>query len=564
MAKRDNWWRNWAGRLERITGRNFSGKRHAWLVDVIIEAGRKPDVRLLPGLVMALALPDRQLAFAAAERIEVLLEDAPASRLPALFESLRSLPAVDERQVIPWHKHTEALWKRLKLRSAPTGLLIAAAAHPSGYLREAALKRLKPAASRAARAMILTRLTDWVPPVQRQAEARLRQLLAHSPSVVADFQDLLPLALSVARKSSAPGLNELLDRLSRGLETRSLINLVGHGTAYAEQEHRSELALTLAHFALDAVRARTRPERDEMRAACLASPRLRIALTGAQALAREDPTAVPKLLDSERPELREFALRFLGDDTPEENLRAALFDSARRVRELAVHLLCSSKRATKAELTEAFSAVAFAPDAQQGRRRAALLGLAYTAPPDDPALNERLASVARSTTDSNPAPLAAAATQTLARLARDRHAALFIELFPSDSAAVSRVALKALLALAPFRPVATREQLLEWVGPTRPAHVRRGALRLVLKLPKWSALEVLLASLSTPETPKHEAFVERATVFLKGWLAEFNRRFARPAPAELAAARRHLASARAHLPDQLARELLSILADQPD
>jgi len=560
MAKRDNWWRNWAGRLERITGRNFSGDRHAWLVDVIIEAGRKPDVRLLPGLVMALALPDRKLAYAAGERIEVLLNDAPASQLPALFESLRMLPQVDERQTIPWKQHTEMLWLRIKRRSAPTGLLVAVAAQSNGYLREAALRRLDPAASRAARAMVLARLADWVPRVQRRAEALLRRLLSHSPSLVDDFQDLLPLALSVAKRSSAPELSELLARLSTDLTTHSLVGLIGSDAAYTEQGHKSDRALALAHFALAAIRDRPRPERDALRTACLASPRLRVALAGAQDLCAEDPRTARKLLQSKRPELREFALRLLGAQAPEECLRAALFDSTRRLRELAAHLLLESNVATKAELTAAYFAVAFDPDEPHSRRRAALLGLAYTASPDDPARTARLANLARSTATQNSARLAAAAAQTLARLARDRHVPLFVELFPSDSAALSRVALKALLALAPFRPIATREQLLEWVQPDRPAHVRRGALKLVLELPKWASLEVLLASLRAPPARETESFPVRATVALQKVASRFQpplhpagarRARRRPPPPRhrtLPSARRDHAPAREHPP----------------
>jgi hypothetical protein len=561
MAKRDNWWRNWIGRLELATGRNFSGKRHAWLVDVIIEAGRQPDPALMGGLVLALALADRKLAWAAAGQIELLFESAPATELLALVEAARHLPVLEAHEAMPWDKHHNALQRRVGVVSAPRGVHLAAAAHADGHLREAALKHLDPRASRAARAMILIRLADWVPVVQRQAESLLRQLLSHNAQLAPDFLDLLPLARWAAHRSSCPELMELLERLSLELSTEQLIGLVEPGSPTAAADG----ALDLALFALDAAASRPDHERRDLHLACTHSSRLRIALAGARAALAEDRRAgddqhARALLRSKRPELRILGLRALADTAEPKLLRQALFDPATRVAELAAHLTTTRAIFSNDELIDLYTGPAADPEARLRKRVAAVLGLGRTSHVEHPGAARTLELLENLARDPTRPRLAAAATTSIARLARDKHHALFIELFPSPSAAVSRAALRALLALSPYRPVVTSEQLIEWTRPELPAHVRGGALRLVHDLSKWSSLEVVLAYLG--HKPSEGARVEadaRPVRALEKWLADFNRRFTRPTATELETARHHLRAARPRLPERLARELDSIL-----
>ncbi|MGY2892840.1 hypothetical protein [Deinococcus sp. UYEF24] len=156
------------------------------------------DWRLYGQLDPLEALLDR-VALAELPRLDLVLRDALSSPLPVtpLFT--------------PERLRTEADW----FIRHPS-LLAVLASHPSGHVRELAVRLLAQVSTSLATGLLLVRLNDWVAPVRRRAEEALSARLS-----VADLHLLLPnlpLVLRLLQEVRAPNL-ELVLRVLALLDT---------------------------------------------------------------------------------------------------------------------------------------------------------------------------------------------------------------------------------------------------------------------------------------------------------------------------------------------------------
>jgi hypothetical protein len=180
-----------------------------------------------------LAIP-RIISLALDERREVAEATGDA------VESLRRLISVHDlsffdrafREVSPWLHPETMRWREMRpadlravaaLRTGPT-LLQLAMCHPSGYVREEAIRRSAACSDGSEIGFLLLRANDWVPPVRELAQSALRARLTveHVPDLVA----ALPVLDAMARWGRL-GSTQLVDQIDALLrDARSWASLI--------------------------------------------------------------------------------------------------------------------------------------------------------------------------------------------------------------------------------------------------------------------------------------------------------------------------------------------------
>lgn len=154
----------------------FSGRRSSTdqisTIERIVDSG---EVAAIPFLTPLLA-ENVLIASAAGRGIAHLLEGACTGDIPDI-----------DVQVRHWHgRDSYRRWRNLRLDATrridvdpPTRIAVVSilSCHPSGHLREEAVKELRGATTDSAVAFQLIRVNDWVEPVRSQARANLLELL---------------------------------------------------------------------------------------------------------------------------------------------------------------------------------------------------------------------------------------------------------------------------------------------------------------------------------------------------------------------------------------------------
>ncbi len=135
---------------------------------------------------------------------------------------VRDLSAFDQafRDLSPWVHPESARWREMQptelrsvaaLSSGPA-LLQLAMCHPSGYVREEAIRRSATSADGSEVAFLLLRANDWVKTVRQLAQAALRARL--TPEHVPDLVGALPL-LDAMHRWGRLGPTKLVDEIER-------------------------------------------------------------------------------------------------------------------------------------------------------------------------------------------------------------------------------------------------------------------------------------------------------------------------------------------------------------
>jgi len=354
--------------------------------------------------------------------------------------------------------------------------------HPSGRVREAALRKLGELQHPEALPYLLLRLNDWADPVVQLAQGLLPHVAAiQSGTSVLEHLDLVLKLQRSTRRNHAPWVDHFLDYLSQpeqgdalfqGLRSHSLPTRrlcfdlalkTGAIPGYALLEiSQSEPDPIIRRKVQQAVLSQAQPEDRE-----------RILY-----LALKDPV----------PSCRKSALEWLEKTKAperESHCREALLDRSRSVRETARWTL---RQLGVNNLREPYLA-ALNSD-KQTRQVVGIHGLGEIGRKEDTTL---VVPFVRSPIPS----LRNAAITALGRLDAKGHTTLFLEAIASEHVGTSRLATEIILKNGPWP---NRDWLLDLYQTTPHKHVRRRVLSLVHKLPKWQGMAFFLEVM--PADPK--------------------------------------------------------------
>jgi hypothetical protein len=229
-----------------------------------------------------------------------------------------------------WKVHAQHVAPLAKISGAPEATAVILAAHPSGWVREAALPLLEQCSTPLAVGMLVLRSNDWVAPIRVRAQDLLKTLVLGNNAHC--LLPVLPLVEQLAAEASrsATFAADILDLMTERLPTDALLA----GLVHADRRVRHSSARLLVKMGLpgatlDAALAQNDP------------------LTGAivaEAAAERDksPAMTKRLITAKTPRVRRLGLlRVLAEAgaAAEDTARKTLIDRNRYVRGLAQRYL---------------------------------------------------------------------------------------------------------------------------------------------------------------------------------------------------------------------------------
>lgn len=411
------------------------------------------------------------------------------------------LPALEEAIRIAWRSsYVDGS------EPAPAGLL---SFHPSGYVREDAVKALANARDGGELRFLLLRLNDWVEPVRARAYAAVLDRLRHEYAAL--FAESFVLVVRAARGQRIDGA-ALLERLARLFASDA-----ARGRVLAlVQRGPGRTARALVRFLLDRV-----PSLHAELIATAASSDdalVRVWITAAV----KDMATLQRLTRDPSPAVRRAALIALPAADAAPHLERAVLDRSGAVREIARHLL--GKRDVAAAYRDALPAAA-----TPRKLTTAIAGLAETGTAADaeliaPYLSHGAPSVRRT------------AVKAVMRLAGDRFADRIAAMLNDPAPSVSAAARNAVRKHAPALDAAQ----LMGLAASQARHVRLNALHAIAALPKWQSIAPLLRAAADPD----EEVAAVAERYVEAWNRNFNRTQAMPTKREAEDVRAALAAGR--------------------
>lgn len=488
------------------------------------------DWRSIPSLLDVLSYDNAYLRSAGATVINELAASIPVAALPGFEGRVRdsTLQAY--------------LWNELKMewvakKDWPPRVWAMFTMHPSGYVREAALRRLTSEDNSVlALPYLLLRVNDWVPQVRTFATAAVKMLLA--PKHAAAWVPVLGLVDQLRFRSRADHawLTDAVASLLLRRESRpELIRAA-----------RSEDRL-VARWAFRA--AITLPDADRAMFVSLAlesrDPVVR--LHAAQAVRAwagcpgRERLLANMALDRFMP-IRREALYAALDDTPERRrtvLQAALLDRHASMRHAARFYLRDKSEQGSGDLDVHAYYLAAIAHGEPTTRSAAILGVGECGTKADADSLAQFASDGRSA-------VASAAVRAVAALDRDHRVEWLVGLLRDDRPSVAREAGRALESLGNRAPVEALRHVLN--GDSR-EHCRRYALRILLRRHPYDAVvDAVTAAGSSCEALALAGtdFIDRAMP----WRVSYS-----PSDAQKAAAQSAIRELPTPLPENLRRRL---------
>ncbi len=451
--------------------------------------------------------------------------DRVGSRLLAVAPS--RLPAEDEYIRRRWLTEPGDLHGLFSVNASNVAEIVAEAAnataaagvlsmHPSGHVREAAVKILRGDESSWAVRFLLIRCGDWVPEVRRTAETaiearfderHLAEMLAclgllNRLSSTSRGADVAQRAIDLVSRLAGADALVLLVR-SGDLATRraaaAIVVKTGHSSDALETAMRQSDPKTLRIVAEAALSAATGDRRDQLLRRLLSVRSTYLAELALWTLLRETPDADP------------LALEFLRDR------RSGM-------RWLARHQLQAA----------GFDVVAFYRGLLPREPVLALRGLGESGDADD--------AIEAVEYLSNQAPaVRRAGVEAVARLDAARCSSRLLECLADDVANVAATSARWLARVG--LPAATTDELWNTMNSDRREHVTRACARATRGLPRWSRLLIALRSIATND----EGLAEIGTALVDDLLLTWNRSYTAPASAEILELTTLLDSARAGL-----------------
>lgn len=500
-------------------------------VRLLQEIGTSGEPAALSVLQAFLLTDDPAVAEAAAGAAGRLLAEVPPAALPALDAQLRRQSGFSRSFPNRWE-----LLRRGDVERLDPVLSCLAASHHSGFVREAAVRRLARAGDGRELAFLLVRVNDWTPIVAEAARAAVEARL--HPGYAPHLVNALPLLLRLEGPSRRRPSGPLVKAAVAALRSPAGLPALLDGLA----PHRDrEVRRACFPIALDAL-----PPADVVGRG-LADPDPAIRVRAARHLADVPLESRQGLAERARQDsffpVRRLAFEELlrGEDPDMAMLEEALLDRSPSIRTAARRLdggdLSGFYREALAR-GGATTAGALAGLGENGAPEDALLALPYLRHPS--------------------VRVRTAAARAIGGLDAAGHAAVLLEVVATGSRRPAAEAAAALEGVVSVLGARALRQAFAAAG----SHGRVRLLALIARLPKWESLAELLEAAARGDEPVVLAVRER----ILDWLAKSNRSFTRPSPAEIERARAALAPLRSRLPDWTARQLdlaLSTAAPAP-
>jgi HEAT repeat protein len=506
--------RSLSGGARALRSRLYAHKSTLELVELLanVEASGEPE--LLPEVLPFLRRESPKLMIAAEHAAAGLLAATRVADLPWLDLLLRHTSFHGPAYPPAWSELSPKDVERFEA-TGKTGfaLLALAGSHRSGFVREAAVRRLSSIRDGRELPFLLIRISDWVESVARLSRASLVKRLSagYVPQLVVN----LPLIL----------------RLREPGRKRSATDLVEEVTAFLlREENRSFVAAAL------------KPDRErDVRRACAAL------LFDPVTPARSEEIDLG--LTDREPILRLRAARRLSALSPGED-RARLLAKARRDPFMPVRREAFEEKIREDPGAAAAEAEAALFDPHSSLRQEARRVLALSEPRDFAATYRQALSTATGRTlvatlaglGETGAKTDTAAILPFLRhpLARARAAAIgalgkldarsflphFLEILGTDSGRPFKEAIAVLRANVSYMP---SERIWAAVTSSDAGAPKPLSLWLVASYSKWESLPYLLMALTWDDEPMARA----ARFHLDRWFQRFNRSFTKPSPDQL-------------------------------
>jgi HEAT repeat protein len=502
-----------AGFWERLRGRREDALR----LSQIAASGEAAVIIDITPFVLS---ERREVARAAAAALENLLSVITPAELLQLDLIFRERSPYYGRYRMEWHQLKPSDLKKLEsLSNDSTAVLGMASFHESGYIREAALKRLDRTSGGKELPYLLLRLNDWVPNVRRAAQqaidTRLHARYARS------FMAYLPLLarLKQTERTDHRQLVNTIEKLLKSVESR---NALLEGLNWPDCLSR-RLIFSLAFDAIGL-------EQSSVMERALADQDTVIRLWAARKIALEfEDAQLDKFLalmkDDRFMPVRREALRAFVNRVPEqarEELRRALLDSHVSMREEARYRL---QKIEGMDLASFYRQALVNPE-DEGLLYSAISGMGETGLASDdilllPYIRHKSAKVRRAT------------IRGLSRLNAGQHLSTFITALSDEMPGVSREATRALTAGING---SGGETLWVIFNSSPLAHVRRNVLYLFAQMGKWDGIYYLVKAIGDSDG----AMAGASQLYIRRWVEQFNRRFTAPTREQLARLKRAL------------------------
>ena len=459
--------------------------------------------------------------------IAAILESSPAEELLWIEEFVRT------QWRAAWHEPPFVQDLLSGDRTPAAGIMGLLSFHPSGYVREAAVKRLAVQDDGSEVPYLLLRLNDWVPEVREAARLAVLGLLRNGP--VAVFTRNFSLVDRAIRMQRA-GDSSVTDLLTAVLATDA-----GHAAVLSAIESGTrQAARAVVRFVIDRVPSGIPVV---VRAGVKAKdPLIRMWATAhvVQAIPRQEALPMLQRLTTDAsPAVRRQSLTALAQSFPDEaqaSFQRAVLDGSASVRELARFSLRDRAMDFRAIYEKAMSTSATTRQLATAITGLAEVGSAADAETAAPYLEHASATVRR------------AALRCVMKLSGDVFTGRALDLLQDPSRPVSAAARDGLRS-----QVATvgRSSLEEVITRAPHRHARINALHLVPALAKWQSIPCLLRTVVVED----QELASLAQKYVRDWTRHYNRSQTVPSPREIAELDSALPAAEAVLVRSVADEI---------
>jgi len=480
---------------------------------ILSEIGDSTEPTAIIDILPFILATNPDVAAAAAMSVHKLVLRTTTQELVWLDSVLRRHSSYSGGYLYEWHKLAPEQLGLLERFGEASGSLIGIASfHQSGYVREAATKRLDLMASGAELPFLILRVNDWVSNVRDAAyeaiRARLKPRYARRFITHLALVSRLEEAGRADHKPLVQAINELL--VSAECRTTLLESLKSEDRFIRRASFR--LALDSTQSDLSSVVRQALDGQDTI-VRVWAAQRVFSAFAGATLDLFLESMRRDRFMPIRREALRIDVQRNSPGSLAE--LRSALLDPHASMREESRYHLRKLDPMDVASFYRQYLLAA------EGRTLCAVIsGLGETGATADDHLIVPYTSHAASR-------IRRAAIRALAKLNGDAHVDLFIEALKDQVPYVSR---QALSVLADQPSLVSDEQVWELFQSTSHPHVKRNALFLIEKLGKWDSIYYLVTAVRDSD----EAIASMSRAGIQRWLARFNRSFTTPTDGQLA------------------------------
>lgn len=514
------------GFLQRLFGKDDE------VSNKLEQIARAGEPAAIPHIIPVIFVGRPELATAAAKAVQSLVEIVS----PAEFLWLEEFMRWQWPELLP-----EKIDYLLSFRSSSLSILGLASFHRSGYVREAAVKKLAEFTNGAELSFLLIRLYDWVVKVREAArEALERRLIPeYAPEMVGNLA--LISRLQMRRDPAARDRSSLIDSIFELLKTSECNDALLAGLKSRDRVvRRCCFYLAAESPGIEKLWLLDRAIADGDSAVRLwAARKIRAELEGDIL-----NSFLWKMSGNKFMPVRREALQAYVEKLPAQarsQLYSSLCDRHSSIRELARYYL---KEIAPTDFT-AFYRQALTGNVG-GKLCGVLLGLGDVGRAID------ADTVVPFCSHPNP-KVCCAALRSAAKLNGDVLLDLFVEALTDDRPCISRAGREALSSRARLVGV----QGLGNIFRQDPRfHVRKNALFLLAKLGKWDSLAFFIWASGSGD----EAIAHLGENYLQRWLWRYNSQFSTPDRAQMAEIKCAIAAGDRPMSANLRKELLFAIA----